>query len=235
MYGEKLKDIGYDFLQFSGVPYDYKMIERVVEESGLPIVLTHVPYDRIINEPEKLVEEHASFGCNYIGLGAMPAKYMENEEKWCGAMDALNASAEKIAKLGGKFFYHHHQFEFFRMESGRTAFDYMAKDCPFINFTLDSYWLQYAGINPETFANGLSGRIGCVHLKDYKIKCGDVSKYEFTPDFAPVGSGNLNIEKIIENCRSAGTEYFIVEQDNASKLPDTFEQVKLSIDYLKKL
>ena len=230
-----LKEMGYDFMQFSGAKYDYEMIGRVVKESGLPIVLTHVPYDRIINEPEKLVEEHATFGCKYIGLGAMPAKYMEKSDDWRGAMDALNASAEKIAKLGGKFFYHHHQFEFVRLDNGQTAFDYMIENSPYVNFTLDSYWLQYAGVNPETIAEKLKGRIGCVHLKDYTLKVGDVLKYEFTPDFAPVGSGNLNMEKIIDSCRAAGTEYFIVEQDNASKLPDTLEQVKRSIDYLKKL
>lgn len=229
----KLKEMGYSFAQFSGVPYDYEMIGRVVKETELPIVLTHVPYDLIINEPEKLLEEHLSFGCKYIGLGAMPGSVMETDEKWCKAIDTLNGAAEKIQKAGGKFFYHHHQFEFYRMENGQTIFDYMINNAPSINFTLDSYWLQYGGVNPETFANSIKGRIGCVHLKDYMIKTDDKTKYEFTPIYAPVGSGNLNIKAIVDSCKAAGTEYFLVEQDNASQLPDTLEQVKKSIDYIK--
>ena len=232
---KKLKDMGYDFAQFSGVPYDYQMIDRVVKESKLPIVLTHIPYDKIINEPEKLVEEHAVFGCKNIGLGAMPARHMVDSQKWTKAMDELNDSAKKIKQKGGRFFYHHHQFEFFILENGQRPFDYMVENCPFINFTLDSYWLQYAGINPETIADRLKGRVGCVHLKDYRLKSGDVLKYEFTPEFAPVGSGNLDFIKIVENCKAAGTEYFIVEQDNASKMEDPLGQVKMSVDYLKKL
>ena len=44
----KLKEMGYTFLQFSGCPYDAEMIARVSKESGMPIVLTHVPMKRIL-------------------------------------------------------------------------------------------------------------------------------------------------------------------------------------------
>jgi hypothetical protein len=47
---------------------------RASDEAGIPVCLTHVPYDMIINETEKLMEEDAGFGCRNIGLGMLPAR-----------------------------------------------------------------------------------------------------------------------------------------------------------------
>ena len=47
----RLREMGYSYIQFSGGPYDADMIARVSKESGLPVVLTHVPMDRILGEP----------------------------------------------------------------------------------------------------------------------------------------------------------------------------------------
>ena len=44
----KLKEMGYSYVQFSGAPYDADMIARVSSASQLPVVLTHVPMDRIL-------------------------------------------------------------------------------------------------------------------------------------------------------------------------------------------
>lgn len=231
----KLKKMGYSFVQFSGVKYDSNLIKRGVEESGLPVVLTHVPIDLILNETEKLVEEHLSFGCKNIGLGAIPNTFIGEDDAWRKKVDELEKVAQKIKSLGCNFCYHHHQFEFFRMDNGQTVMDYMIKNAPNVNFTLDSYWLQYAGVDPVAFAKKVVGRIDCVHLKDYKVNRIDATKYDFKPNFAPVGQGNLDFNAIIKAWREAGAKYMLVEQDDASKFDNPLEQVKFSIDYLKKI
>ena len=52
-----LKDMGYDYVQYSGSPYDPEKIKRLIKATDMPIVLTHVPVDLILNQTEKLVEE----------------------------------------------------------------------------------------------------------------------------------------------------------------------------------
>ena len=231
----KLKEMGYSYVQFSGVKYDVELIKRGIKESGLPVVLTHVPIDLILNDTEKLVEDHLSFGCKNIGLGAIPNAFIAGDESWRKKVDELNKAAQKIKDLGCAFCYHHHQFEFFRMDNGQTVMDYMIESAPNLNFTLDSYWLQYAGVDPASFAKKVEGRIDCVHLKDYKVDRIDAASYDFKPNFAPVGQGNLDFKSIIKAWEKAGAKYMLVEQDNASKLENTLEQVKISIDYLKNI
>ena len=114
----------------------------------------------------------------------------------------------------------------------KTRFDYMVENAPFINFTADTYWLQYGGMEITPTLQRLKGRIGCVHLKDYKIKLGDDGRW--VPAIAPVGDGVLDFRNMIKQMQTLGVEHYLVEQDNAATLPDTLGQVERSIVWLKK-
>ncbi|MBQ7349141.1 MAG: hypothetical protein IJW47_04015, partial [Clostridia bacterium] len=149
----KLKDMGYEYLQFSGCAYDPEKIKRVVDASGLPVVLTHIALDKILDDPEKLAEEHLYFGCSNIGLGTIPGTHTNTEEDWTKTIDKLNIAAEKMKKVGCKFFFHHHHYEFFRLKSGKTVFEYMIENAPNFNFTVDSYWVKYGGYDPLAFVD----------------------------------------------------------------------------------
>ena len=230
---KRLKEMGYSYIQYSGAPFDAERIKRVSEEVGLPVCLTHVPYDRIINDTDTLMDEHDKFGCKYIGLGAMPFDKFADEKLFKEAVGRLNQASERMQKRGFKFFYHHHHFEFIKFD-GETAFEYMIENAPHINFTVDTYWLQYGGADILATLEKLKGRIACVHLKDYKIEF-DKEKNEFKPNFAPLGEGTLDFEKIIAKMQTLGVEYYLVEQDNAALLPDTLEQVEKSIKYLQNI
>ena len=225
-----LKDAGYSYIQCSaGLTYDPVVFKRVSEESGLPIKLTHAPYDRILGDTDKLMEEHAFFGCKNIGLGILPFSVYSNEKEFKEVVEKLNAAAEKMEQNGFKFFHHNHHYEFIR-NGNETLMDYMIKNAPYINFTLDTYWAQYGGVEVCDLLDKLNGRIECVHLKDYKIE--QVAERKFEPKFAPIGDGTMNFEKIIAKMKACGAKYFFVEQDNAADLPDTLGQVTKSVKYL---
>lgn len=231
----RLKEMGYSYLQFSGASFDAEMIARVSGESGMPVYLTHVPMDRILGDTEKLMEEHALFGCKNIGLGAMPKDAIKDETLCKKTIEELNAAGEKMRQNGFNFFYHHHHFEFYK-HNGETVFDYMIRNAPYINFTVDTYWLQYGGVSVTEFIEKLAGRIECVHLKDYLIDfpLEPEKEQKFTPRFCPVGDGTINFRAAVEQAKKSGAKYFFVEQDNAPLFADPFEQVGRSINYITK-
>ena len=232
---KELKAMGYEYMQFSGVEFVPERIKRVSEALNMPVCLTHVPMDRIIGDTDKLMEEHALFGCKNIGLGMMPTDVVADEKRFKETVEQLNAAGEKMKKNGFKFFYHHHHSEFFK-HNGQTVFDYILYNAPYINFTVDTYWLQFGGVNVKETIKRLKGRIECAHLKDYKIVYTEGGKPRpFAPEFAPVGDGVLDFPSIIRAMKKSGVKYFLVEQDNASQLPDTLSQVKRSVDYLKNI
>lgn len=228
---EKLKSQGYSFLQFSGASFPAEVIRRVSAESGMPVVLTHMPLDAIVNDTQRLMEEHALYGCRNIGLGMMPLEILKDEKKCKDTIAALDRAGERMERNGFRFFYHHHHFEFLRY-GGETVFDYMIGTAPHINFTADTYWLQYGGADVCAYLNKLAGRIGCVHLKDYRVEV--KADGSLAPAFAPVGDGSLDFHTIVNVAEKAGTEYFLVEQDNAVDYPDPLGQTARSAAYLKK-
>lgn len=232
----KLRDMGYSYLQFSGGTYDPDVIARVSKESGLPFVLTHVPIERIIGDTDALMEEHARFGCKNIGLGAMSGKIIADEGAYKAKIEELDAAGEKMEKNGFKFFYHHHHFEFTK-HGTQTVMDYMIKNAKHINFTADTYWLQYGGVSVVDYLEKLYGRVECVHLKDYRIEAtvDENEKPKFTPTFAPVGDGTIDFAAAVAAAKKSGAKYFLVEQDNAPSFDDPFKEVERSIKYIKEV
>lgn len=224
---QTLKENGCAYMQYSGAPYEVERLQRVSAQTDLPIVLTHVPMERILNDTDNLLQEHASFGCKNIGLGMMPEDVIKDETACKQTIDKLNTTAEKMQKAGFRFFFHHHHFEFLKY-GGETIFDYVVKNAPFINFTLDTYWLQYGGADICDTVQRLKGRIECVHLKDYKIAYVDG---KCQPTFAPLGEGTLNFPKIVNLMKECGVKYFLIEQDDAATLPDSIQPILQSLAY----
>jgi len=195
----------------------------------MPIVITHSPYNRIINDLDNLIKEHKAMKCKAIGLGMMPdVKLYTDEKEIKKVITILNKQAKKINDNGMKFSFHHHFHEFIKFKNGETIFDFMIKNALNINFTLDTYWVQYGGASILEMIEKLKGRIECVHLKDYMITS------ELKPCFAPLGDGTINFKNIVKAMKKAGTKYFLIEQDNAAELKDGLDQVIKSIKYAKK-
>ncbi len=230
---KKLKEMGYSSLQYSGAPFDAQIIKRVSEATDMPVVLTHVPMQRILEETEQLMEEHALFGCKNIGLGMMPLADIVDADKFKKTVENLNVAGEKMQKNGFKFFYHHHHYEFMKVKGENvTIMDYMLDNAPYINFTADTHWLQRGGVDVCDMLKKMQGRVGCVHFKDYQLLCNEETGV-CESHFAPVGDGTLNFKKIAETVKEIGTEHVLVEQDDACKFPNALELVERSIKYIK--
>ncbi|MBO6263075.1 MAG: sugar phosphate isomerase/epimerase [Clostridia bacterium] len=231
---DKIKQAGYSYVQYSGGPFDPEMIKRVSEKYSMPVYLTHVPFARIVDDTENLMRDHDVFGCRYIGLGMMPNDSFYNDDLFMENVGKLEVAAEKMSKNGYKFFYHNH-FQELKKVNGTTLLEKILVSAPHVHFTIDTYWLQYGGVNVVEFLKKFSGRIECIHLKDYMIapdrapEAGGVLK----PCFAPVGDGNIDFKNVVEVCKKCGAEYYFVEQDDACTYDDPIAQVSRSIKYIK--
>lgn len=228
----KLKKLGFQYIQFSGAPFNWLLLQKTQEETGLKIVLTHVPMDDILHNTQALIDKHLKLGCTNIGLGMMPLDIIKDESKCLETLQALNDAGKIFANQGCKLFYHFHHFEFLKLSNGNTIIDYMIENCPYINFTADTYWIQYGGGDIFDYLRRMTGRIECIHLKDYQIVVNKEGK--LVPQFAPLGQGNLNIRKIVEAAKAYGVKYFLIEQDNAVDYENPLDPIQTSVEYINK-
>lgn len=228
-----LKEGGYTFVQLSGCPLEYPTVKKVVEEVGMPVKLTHSPLARLKNDLDNLLKDHESIGCTYVGLGAYVPEVYIDKDTFRREIDEMEKIAQRIESAGFKFFHHNHHYEFIKHDE-KTGYDYIIENAPHIHFIFDTYWAQYGGVDVREYMKKLKGRMECVHLKDYGLVQDETAtEVKIIPRFVPVGNGNMNFKTLVPEMQKLGTEYFIVEQDNAALLPNTLEQVLISAKYIK--
>ena len=229
---KKVADIGYTTVQISGTcDFEADWLAEQLKATGLKCVLTHTKPQRILEETKKVCDEHKTFGCRNIGLGMMPNGKIMTDEVYDKFIADFTPAIKEIAKNDCKFFFHNHAAEFLKAGNGKTYMEKLMDDftADELNFTLDTYWVQYAGCNSEEWLRKLGGRLECIHLKDMTMYG---EKWEHR--MAPVGSGTMNFESIINTAADCGVSYLLVEQDKCYD-EDPFDCLTKSYKYLTSL
>lgn len=224
---KKVKQLGYDAVQCSALGViDAHELKRIVDGEGLTICATHTDYERMRDEPQAVIDEHNLWGCRHAAIGGLPQEYRSAEGYARFAKEASEV-AKRLAEGGLIFSYHNHSFELERF-NGRTGLEilYEDSDPQYFNSELDTYWIQHGGGDPAAWIRKLKGRADIVHLKDMAMD-------GRTQLFAEIGEGNLNWSAILDACKEAGTEWYIVEQDTCQR--DPFESLGISLRNLKEM
>ncbi len=218
----RIADIGYRTVQVSGTcPYEADWLRDRLRENGLRCVLTHIPRERLTGDIASVIRDHDVFSCRYVGLG-----YWSFDPESSMTYDAFMAVYPAVARAlrnGGKYFmYHNHDGEFRRLGS-RVILDLLAENIPKedMGFTLDTFWIQAGGGDPASWIEKLSGRVPCIHLKDFA----------YGRQMAVLGEGNIDLDRVFQKAEAAGTEYMLVEQDDCHG-EDPIECLRRSYLYL---
>jgi sugar phosphate isomerase/epimerase len=186
-----------------------------LDRYNLSCCATHVAWNRLTTEFDKVVTEHKILGCTYIALGSLGSDFGPAPENYRRFLEEAEPVARALKEQGIRFGYHNHSHEFIRdPETGRPAIDLLVGNgVDWLDLEVDTYWVAHAGASPATFLKRATGRLWAVHLKDMEVVAGD------GPVMAPVGEGNLDWPEILDACQTGGTEWLIVEQDTCRRDP----------------
>lgn len=219
---QKIADIGYQTVQISGTcEYDPKWLADELKKNGLQCVLTHIPKEKLLENPQQVVLDHQVFDCDCIGLGYYT--FEEPEKNLEEFLNLFTTVANAIKQKGKYFMYHNHAGEFQKI-GNKTVLQHLAErfSADVMGFTLDTYWAQFAGADPADWIEKLSGRVPCIHLKDQT----------FDQKMAVIGEGNINFDRVFAAAEKAGTRYMLVEQDDCNG-ENPFTCLKRSYEFLK--
>lgn len=223
---KKIADIGYKNVQISGTcEYEPEWLAAELKKNGLKCVLTHIPPSKLIENPQKVAEDHSVFRCDNVGLGWYGFDQEKEDQTFENFIKVYTPVINTLAENGKYFMYHNHAHEFKKYE-GRLILELLAERMPAdkFGFTLDTYWVQVGGGDPAYWVERLSGRVPCIHLKDYAHGA----------KMAVIGEGNINFDRVFEKAKTSGTKYMLVEQDDCYG-ENPFDCLKRSYDYLHSL
>jgi sugar phosphate isomerase/epimerase len=222
---KKVREIGYEAVQVSGMgPIDAKELKKIVDGEGLYICTTHIPYQKMKDTPEVVIEEHRLWGCKHPAIGGLPTEYRNADGFHKFAKEASEV-AKKLAEGGLTFSYHNHSFELEKF-GDKTGLEILRteSDPKLFNLEIDTYWIQHGGGDPAEWVLRCKGRIPLLHLKDMTMRGSEQL-------MAEVGEGNLNWPRILQAAKEAGVEWYLVEQDTCQR--DPFESLAISLRNLK--
>jgi sugar phosphate isomerase/epimerase len=222
----KVAAIGYKAVQVSGMgKIEESDLLAILDGEGLALCATHEPGQTILSEPAAVVERLQKLHCKYTAFPAPAGVDLTDRAQVEQLARQLDHAGQVLHAAGQVLTYHNHATELMRLGE-ETVLDYLYRqtDPRYLQAEIDTYWIQYAGGDPVAWCQKLFGRLPLLHLKDYRITAKNV------PDFAEIGSGNLNWRAIISAAEASGCEWFIVEQDSCPG--DPFESAQMSFDYI---
>lgn len=223
----RVKKMGYDAVQVSAFgPIDVKDLGKMLDGEGLICAATHVGLD-MMKDVNKCVDHHAALKCKYPAIGGFWKDNVTGADYKQFARE-YSAIAQPLARHGISIGYHNHSHELIHY-GGKpalaTLIDESDKQMPGVWFEIDTYWIAHGGGDPAAWIDKVAGRIPCVHFKDMVM--GDNRQQKM----CEVGAGNLNWPGILEACRRAKVEWYLVERDSGDL--DPFDSLKVSLDNLR--
>lgn len=209
---QRVAAIGYPAIQISGFgPVPPQKVARLVEEAGLTVAATHMPWERFLHALDEVIAIHHLWGCTHAAIGSLPSDYhtLEGIPRFLAELAPIAAA---LAVEGIDFSYHNHCHEFQHYVVNGTRKPWLAwlyEQAPpsLLKAELDTYWIQAGGGDPAAWILRCAGRVPLLHLKDMTL--GPACE----PRMAEVGEGNLNWHAILPAARVSGVKWYLVEQD----------------------
>ena len=143
----------------------------------------------------------------------------------------FNEIGKDLKSNGLTFAYHNHGYEFQPYGEG-TLFDVLMKETnpDYVSYEIDILWVQHPGQDPARLIKKYRNRFKLMHVKDLKKGVvGDLSGQTPTENDVTLGTGQIDIKKVMKAAKKSGIEHFYIEDEN----DNSWNQVPLSIAFLK--
>lgn len=221
----KVAEMGYEGIELAGdgglSAADFK---KLLIECNLIPAAAHVGLEAMEEDVAKVIDWHLEIGCGRLVVPALSPQRHADKAAWLATAEAMNKVGAKLKQHGMQLGYHNHAFEFVKFD-GEYAYDlfFAAMDPELVKIEMDTYWVAYAGEEPEKYLRKYASRATLLHIKDMAPG----------PDrtFAEVGNGILDLDAIFTAASDSACAWYIVEQDVCQR--PSLESVKISIENLK--
>lgn len=223
----RLRGIGYGAVQLSGLgPIPETEVVAIMQGEGLVICATHEPSQRILDEPEWVIDQLQRLGCRLTAYPYPAGVDFADEAQVNVLVRKLDAAGARLRAAGLCLGYHNHALEFAPFR-GATVLDYIYAQTKPENVVaeLDTYWVRHGGGDVVAWVKRMRGRQPFIHLKDFRLTAAG------QPMFCEIGAGTLPFREIIAEAEAGGCEWFIIEQDTCPG--DPFDSLAQSFRYTR--
>jgi len=222
-----IADVGYKHIEAYGLDTDGMFLKKitpkhyakVIADLGMEFKATHCSYTTA-DKAQKMIDAAKETGMEYLIVPAVGRNLRTSVDSWKGIAENFNKMGEMCNKVGLKFGYHNHAFEFEKIDGiipQELLMSETEKDL--VHFEADLFWVTKGGYDPIKLIKKFPGRIKLLHVKDA------------TPELegTTVGKGIIDFEAIFKVSKKDAVEYYFVE-DERTDAP--FKNIKADFEYI---
>lgn len=201
---------------------DAARYRRMLDERGLVYGGSHASLPALQNLPP-LIEYLRVVGANDMCNSGLLRWGDLTADDYRQAIPLLNEAGRGLRDAGIRFHYHHHDFEFKKVDGGKSGMDLLMEglDPDVVDFCMDVAWIQKGGEDPAAYLLRHKDRIGYLHFKDFN----DAGWIE-------LGQGHVDFAAIMQVLPElTGARWVMIEQDSTAI--DPVDSVAISRKYLK--
>ncbi len=234
----RIRKIGYENVQISAAGFrdaDPDELRAMMDDGGVRAVGSHLALAMLRDDLDGVVAKSEAWGCRYVCIPSLPVEARDTTARWKARAREFTRLGKALAKRGMVLQYHNHNFEFQKFGGrkgigGTTglALLYENADPKYVQAEIDVGWVARGGGDPAAWCLRMKGRMDQVHVKDWMILDGE-------PAWAEIGEGNLNWPAILDACKAAGVQTYIVEQDQCPVTGNPFRSLEISYEHLREL
>ncbi len=207
-----------------------------LEKRGLRIAASHVQYNALRDNFDKVLAELKALGAPYAVVPWIPHEGQFDHAAAEKAAADFARWGEALAPHGIKFAYHPHGYEFGGGKMGDDSpFDRMARITAGKNvyFEMDVFWVVHGGADPLALLEKYRGRWMGFHVKDIRrgAPIGLTNGRAPAEDKVIVGTGQVDWPALLRAARAQGVRHFFLEDEST----DPLKNIPLSLVYLRAL
>jgi sugar phosphate isomerase/epimerase len=222
----EVADAGYTAVEFAGYGgLSADALRKVIDDLGLRAISSHVGFRRFESEPAQVLEELNTLGCQFAVVPGIPQE-LRGVESAPYLVESFNAWGAASKAAGLRFGYHNHAWEFTPLD-GSTMYDLLADgtDPALVDLQIDIYWALVAGADPVDLIRRNAGRVPTLHAKE--LANGADGKD------TTIGDGVTDWPGVMAAAKAAGSEWFIVEQEDDSA--NAYRDIRRSLQNLRRI
>ena len=224
---EEIAGLGFKEIESAGSSKGYyygltpSEMGKTCSELGMKLTSGHV---RLDDDFERTMEDAVASGQEFVICSSMPSdgQTVSNYKK---VADQFNTAGEACKKLGLKFGYHNHEYEF-ESDNGQVLYDVLMDhtESDLVYMELDLGWVVVAGKDPLDYFEKYPQRFPLWHLKDMNMNKKESTEF---------GKGALDIAQMLQHKALSGVQHIYIEQEEYAKTP--VESMKYNMNYLKSI
>ena len=193
-------------------------LRQLVDEHGIEISSIQVKPKYVFGASERIISFCHTVGCKRVVISMLPFSCILGKEKrFYDFIATLDKQYELYAKHGITLAYHHHNWEYVPLSSGKTRMEEFLAKTEKIRFVNDTYWTAKCAVDPADQIRLFGERLIGIHLRDL---CFYKHGLDVPSKDCPVGDGVISFKRVLSAAKASGCEYLVIEQNSKEPYRD---------------